>query len=98
MRPAHRTDQAGYMTSERRIPGLPFDLTDDVNRLIDKMGTLDPFGAPSVQPAILSPCWTVTEFSRPPSCRITLPAAIIILGAVLSQREGIELGGQYLAS
>lgn len=84
------------MASLGRIPGLPFDLTDDVNQLIDRMSTLDPSSAPMVEPAILSPFSAVGDFvnfSGPPGCGKSRLAADVIVGAVCPSREGSALGG-----
>lgn len=84
------------MTSDRLTPGLPCELTDDINELINRMGTLNPSGASAVEPALVGPFWAVGDFinfSSPAGCGKTMVAADVILGAVLPQRGGAALGG-----
>ncbi|MBA4387658.1 MAG: hypothetical protein C0404_06730 [Verrucomicrobia bacterium] len=86
------------MTSDRQTPGLPCALTDVINKLIDRMGTLNPSGASAVEPALVDPFCAVGDFiniSSPPGCGKTLLAADVILGAVLPQRDGAALGGLF---
>lgn len=86
------------MSSLRCIPGLPFELTAEVNALIDKMSTLRPPEAPLVEPALLAPFLAVGDFanlSGPPGCGKTLLAADSIIGAVHPRREGRILGGLW---
>jgi len=86
------------MTSVQRIPGLPFDITDDIISLVDRTKPLRPFSTSAIEEAFLDPFMAVGDslnISGPPGCGKTHLAADIIMGAVNPQRNGVALGGLF---
>jgi len=75
--------------------------SSEAPKLLGHFHSLEFGDAPATEPALLPPIWArgdLVNFSGPLGCGKSLLTGDIILGAVLSQREGIALGGQYSAS